>query len=74
MAAMCEICKDSLPLTESRCADCQGVEMYTNEEIKALKDEAYREGGQEVLNYLQGLYDGVEDTDIWSEFFDEEEK
>lgn len=30
------------------------------------------EGAQYVLEYLQDLYEGIEDTDIWADYFGEE--
>lgn len=35
--------------------------------------EEYKEGAQYALEYLSDLYDGVEETDIWSDYFTEEE-
>jgi hypothetical protein len=34
--------------------------------------EEYKEGAQYALEYLSDLYDGVEETDIWSDYFTEE--
>jgi hypothetical protein len=32
----------------------------------------YREGAQYALEYLSDLYDGIEETDIWADYFQEE--
>ena len=31
------------------------------------------EAGQYVLEYLSDLYDGVQETDVWADYFSEEE-
>jgi hypothetical protein len=49
-----------------------GTHIMTTEILNQVKAAAYEEGGREVLTYLQQLYDGVEDTDIWADFFEEE--
>lgn len=72
MPAMCEICKSSLPLTESRCGDCNGLELYSLDEIKAIKDEAYDTGVRYALEYLSDLIDGLDETDLWGEYMNEE--
>jgi DNA polymerase elongation subunit (family B) len=49
--------------------------------LRNLVAKAFEEGqkagavdaGQYVLEYLSDLYEGVQDTDIWSDYFDEEE-
>ena len=35
--------------------------------------EEFKEGAQYALEYLSDLYEGVEETDIWSDYMDEEE-
>lgn len=40
------------------------------EEGKKVGDS---EGGQYVLEYLSDLYDGVQDTDVWADYFNDEE-
>ena len=69
MPAMCEICKSSLPLTESRCGDCNGLELYSLDEIKAIKDEAYNNGAHNAVEWLEEVYgDGIHGTDAWKEY------
>jgi hypothetical protein len=40
--------------------------------FKAGKKEGDNEGGQYVLDYLSSLYDGVEDTDVYAEYYEVE--
>lgn len=40
--------------------------------FKAGKEEGDNEGGQYVLDYLSSLYDGVEDTDVYAEYYEVE--
>ena len=40
----------------------------TDAESKAYED-GFQEGAEYVLDYLAGLYEGVEDTDVWKDFF-----
>ena len=40
----------------------------TDAESKAYED-GFQEGAEYVLNYLSDLYEGVEDTDVWADFF-----
>lgn len=42
------------------------------EAFKAGKKEGDNEGGQYVLDYLSSLYDGVEDTDVYAEYYEVE--
>ena len=42
----------------------------TDVESKAYED-GFQEGAEYVLSYLSELYDGVEDTDVWADFFPE---
>jgi hypothetical protein len=35
--------------------------------------EEFKEGAQYALEYLSDLYEGVEETDIWADYMDEEE-
>lgn len=35
--------------------------------------EEFKEGAQYALEYLSDLYEGVEETDIWADYFGEEE-
>lgn len=35
--------------------------------------EEYKEGAQYALEYLSDLYDGIQETDIWADYFPEEE-
>ena len=37
-------------------------------ESKAYED-GFQEGAEYVLSYLSDLYEGVEDTDVWADFF-----
>lgn len=34
--------------------------------------EEFKEGAQYALEYLSDLYEGVEETDIWADYFGEE--
>lgn len=34
----------------------------------------YQDGAQYALEYLADLYEGVEETDIWADYFDEEKE
>lgn len=40
--------------------------------FKAGKEEGDQEGGRYVLEYLSDLYEGVEDTDVYAEYFEVE--
>ena len=40
--------------------------------FKAGKEEGDQEGGRYVLEYLSDLYEGVEDTDVYAEYYDKE--
>jgi hypothetical protein len=42
------------------------------EAFKVGKEEGDNEGGQYVLDYLSSLYDGVEDTDVYAEYYEVE--
>ncbi len=35
---------------------------------------AYIEGAKDAISYLSEVFDGVEDTDIWADYFGEDEK
>lgn len=35
--------------------------------------EEYKEGARYALEYLSDLYDGIQETDIWADYFPEEE-
>ena len=35
-------------------------------------EQGFQDGGDYVLGELSSLYDGIEDTDIWAEFTEEE--
>lgn len=35
--------------------------------------EEFKDGAQYALEYLSDLYEGVEETDIWADYMDEEE-
>lgn len=37
-------------------------------------DEGEKEGGINVLSYLSDLYEGVDETDIWADYMEEEEE
>ena len=47
------------------------------EVIKFAFEEGQKAGaidaGQYVLEYLSDLYEGVQETDIWADYFDDEE-
>ena len=32
-------------------------------------DRGYQEGAEYVLQYLADVFEGVEDTDVWADFF-----
>lgn len=36
--------------------------------------EQFKEGARYVLEYLQELYEGIEETDIWADFMEEGSK
>jgi hypothetical protein len=42
------------------------------EAFKVGKEEGDKEGGQYVLDYLTSLYEGVEDTDVYAEYYEVE--
>ena len=39
--------------------------------LERLINQAENEGGQNVLEYLSEIFEGVAETDIWSEYFTE---
>lgn len=42
--------------------------------FKAIKGDSFEEGVRYALDYLHEVYgEGIEETDIWSEYMDEEE-
>lgn len=41
--------------------------------MDAFYEEAYNEGAKYVLQYLADVFEGVEDTDVWTDFFGESE-
>ena len=42
--------------------------------LEQIKRLSYEEGMRDALTYLAELYDGVEDTDLWADYFTEENK
>jgi hypothetical protein len=42
--------------------------------LEQIKGASYEEGMRDALTYLAELYDGVEDTDLWADYFTEENK
>jgi hypothetical protein len=40
--------------------------------LEQIKRISYEEGMRDALNYLKDLYDGVEDTDLWADYMNEE--
>lgn len=38
-----------------------------------VKGDSFQEGARYVLEYLADLYDGVEDTDVWADYMNDEE-
>ena len=34
-------------------------------------EDGYQEGAEYVLTYLADVFEGVEDTDVWADFFPE---
>lgn len=43
-------------------------------DLAEIKKEIEKAEGQYVVEYFEGLYEGVEDTDIYSDYFDDEEE
>jgi hypothetical protein len=41
--------------------------------LEQIKGASYAEGMRDALTYLAELYDGVEDTDLWTDYMSEEE-
>ena len=47
----------------------------TYEELRTeAYEEGYNEGAIYVLQYLADVFEGVEDTDVWQDFFGESEE
>jgi hypothetical protein len=44
--------------------------MYSEEEKSYA--QGYLDGGKAVLEELSYLFDGIKDTDVWKDFFDED--
>ena len=42
------------------------------QELKAAYARGEKDGGAYVLDYLSTLFDGIEETDIWSEYCESE--
>lgn len=40
--------------------------------LEQHKAEAFKEGARYAIEYLMDLFDGVEDTDIYADYFTEE--
>lgn len=40
--------------------------------VEKIKGASYVEGMRDALTYLAELYDGVEDTDLWADYMEEE--
>jgi hypothetical protein len=40
--------------------------------LASIKKASYEEGMRDALTYLAELYDGVEDTDLWTDYMKEE--
>ena len=40
--------------------------------LEQIKGASYEEGMRDALTYLAELYDGVEDTDLWADYMNEE--
>jgi hypothetical protein len=36
--------------------------------IEQARTEGYTAGAQAVLNYLKDIFEGIEETDLWTEF------
>jgi len=45
------------------------MDTYYEQEKAKIKEEAFAEGVCYALEYLASLYEGVTDTDLWSEFY-----
>jgi len=45
-----------------------------NNNMDAFYENAYNEGAKYVLQYLADVFEGVEDTDVWTDFFGESEE
>ena len=43
-------------------------------DLDKLTNDAFDEGARYVLNYLADVFEGVEDTDVWADFFGESEE
>ena len=41
---------------------------------KAAYDEGFIDGAKYAIEYLMDLFDGVEDTDIYADYFNDEEE
>jgi hypothetical protein len=44
----------------------------TDELLTRIKGDSFQEGARYVLEYLSDLYDGIQETDIWADYMDEE--
>lgn len=42
----------------------------TDEMLEQIKGASYEEGMRDALNYLSQLFEGVEETDLWSDYID----
>jgi len=42
-------------------------------DLDKMTNDAYNEGAKYVLQYLADVFEGVEDTDVWTDFFGESE-
>ena len=43
-------------------------------DLDKLTNDAFDEGARYVLNDLADVFEGVEDTDVWQDFFGESEE
>ena len=42
--------------------------------LEQIKGASYEEGMRDALTYLAELYEGIEETDLWNDYMNEESK
>lgn len=53
--------------------EAKGLWTLTAEMLEVIKKDSYKEGVTDALCELSDVFEGVEDTDLWSEYMEEEE-
>ena len=52
--------------------ETKGMHTMSEAILEQIKGASYEEGMRDALTYLAELYDGVEDTDLWADYMNEE--